>query len=337
MLMRRALRVTGFCGAVLVLLAGCDRDAYQRMRGNTMGTYYALTMRCPQPIASSDIEGVLDAVNAAMSTYLPTSELSRFNDSDSTDWFEVSEPLARLVALAGELSRQSDGAFDVTVGPLVNLWGFGPGKQTGFPDSVALEHARSVVGYQHVEARIQPGALRKDEARVYVDLSAIAKGYGVDRLLDMLVRAQCTDAMVDIGGEVAVRGISPSGKSWRIGIEVPDGSSTVQRVLELDDRAVATSGDYRNFIERDGVRVSHTIDARTGWPVNHDLASVSVVMPDAALADGYATLLHVLGPEDGMAFARERGIPALLLLRRAQGFEERYTPSLESYLVNATP
>jgi thiamine biosynthesis lipoprotein len=167
-----------------------------------------------------------------------------------------------------------------------------------------------------------------------VDLSAIAKGHGVDRVAEVLDRADCTDYLVDIGGEVRSRGMSPRQTPWRVGIEVPDPQliGSVQRVVNLPGMAVATSGDYRNYLDFDGERFSHSIDPRTGYPVQHLLASVSVVHESAMWADGWATALNVLGPEAGFELAATENLAAYFLIRRADGFEERYTPSMQNYL-----
>ena len=316
------------------VLAGCGAGPeFRRYGGSTMGTYYQVTARCPGDVAAA-IEAELAAVNAEMSTYLPDSVLSRFNSSPPGGWFAVPGSLVDVVRASLELSRLSDGAFDVTVGPLVNLWGFGPDETAGMPPPEAVTETLGRIGYAKLEAADDPPRLKK-LGELYVDLSAIAKGHGVDRVAGRLRDAGCDAMLVDIGGEVRGSGVSPADRPWRIGVEVPDPESQggVQRVVELEDGAVATSGDYRNFIDWDGRRYSHTIDPRTGYPVRHTLASVSVLHSSAMWADGYATLLNVLGPEAGLAFARERGLAALFVVRGENGFEERYTESFEAALV----
>lgn len=328
------LRTVCCLAALVLLLAGCrDGQDYRRYGGTTMGTYYQVTAACPEDVGDL-VREELRAVNLEMSTYLPESTLSRFNSAPPGEWFPVSRELAEVVAAAGVLNRESGGAFDVTVGPLVNLWGFGPAGTTGTPSDDAVAATMKRVGHQYLEVAHDPPRLRKT-AELYVDLSAIAKGHGVDRVVDRLVDAECTAALVDVGGEVRGTGLSPSGRPWRVGVEVPDPETLggVQRILRLDAGAVATSGDYRNFVESAGRRYSHTIDPRTGFPVEHSLASVSVMHPSAMWADGYATVLTVLGPEEGLAFAREHGLGALFLLRTDDSFEERYTEALKAALV----
>ena len=239
-----------------------------------------------------------------------------------------------MLEAAREISDRSGGAFDVTVGPLIELWGFGPsGSISDRPDPHAVRAALERVGYRRLEIRRAPPALRKDRD-ISVDLSAIAKGHGVDRVAALLRASGCSDFMVDIGGEVAARGVNPAGRAWRVGIEVPDPDlvGAVQRVVTLRDTGVATSGDYRNFLDLDGVRYSHTVDARTGRPVDHRLASVSVVHESVMWADGLATALNVLGPDAGFELAEREGVAALFLIRRAADFEERYTRAMQTHL-----
>ncbi|MCB1686556.1 MAG: FAD:protein FMN transferase, partial [Pseudomonadales bacterium] len=202
------------------------------------------------------------------------------------------------------------------------------------PDAVAA--ARRQVGYRFLSVRPDPPALRKDRS-LYVDLSAIAKGHGVDRLTGLLDRSGCTDYLVDVGGELRVLGSNPGGTAWRIGVETPEAGQWggVQKVLVLHDRAVATSGDYRNFVEFDQHRFSHTIDPRTGAPVVHGLASVTVIHASAMMADAYATALNVLGPVEALAFAEARALAVYLLIHTQGGFEARYTQPMYEYLVDA--
>jgi len=321
------------------MLTGCTGDdGYRQYSGPTMGTYYQVTADCPIDVGPH-IEAELQRVNAEMSTYLRDSALSRFNRAPVDSWVDVPLAVVEVVNAAIELSRMSGGAFDVTVGPLVNLWGFGPDESdpdgaAGVPGDQAIAAARARVGYDALETRMEPPSLRKSRD-LYVDLSAIAKGHGVDRVAGRLMAAGCQNLLVDVGGEVRSSGLGPTGGPWRIGVEVPDPTTTggVQRVILLGDAALATSGDYRNFIEAADHRYSHTIDPRTGYPVEHALASVTVLHDSAMWADGYATLLTVLGPEAGWDFAVQRDLAVLFLVRGATGFEERYTPQLEAALV----
>ncbi len=327
-----------FALLLCVLAVGCNQTpSYDRIDGATMGTYYQITARCPGA-ETDDLQArvitELAAVNRQMSTYDGNSELSLFNHAPESIWFGVSAELVAVVDAAVAISELSGGAFDITVGPLINLWGFGPdGIVDAAPTAGDVEKARTRVGIQHLETRSPEPALRKSKA-LYLDLSAIAKGHGVDRVATMLEGYGCSDFLVDIGGEVRSHGRSPRRSTWRVGIEVPDPQlmGGVQKVISLPDMAVATSGDYRNYLDFDGERFSHTIDPRTGYPVQHLLASVSVVCSSAMWADGLATALNVLGPELGYQLALSEDLAAYFLIRQADGFEERYTPAMQAYL-----
>ncbi len=324
--------------AATLLLSGCEpTPAYDRFEGATMGTYFRVTALCPSrsaPELQQRLEAELAQVNGQMSTYQNDSELMRFNTHTVDEWVPVSNELLTVIAAAGEISRWSSGAFDVTVSELVDLWGFGPdGRIDNRPSDQVILDLLGRIGHERLEVDPDAQAIRR-RAPFQVDLSAIAKGHGVDRVSQVLRRQACTDFLVDIGGEVLGEGLSPSGRPWRIGVEVPDPGTVggVQRVIPLESMAVATSGDYRNFQDLEGRRYSHTLDPRTGEPVQHDLASVTVLHPSAMWADGLATALNVLGQDEGFALAESRGLAALFVIRGANGFEERYTPAMQEYL-----
>ena len=311
------------------LAAGCGGAHYQSLDGQTMGTSYRVVARCPAALGPAGIEVVLSRVNASMSNWDVDSEVSRFNSLPVGEWMTLSPPLAEVVETALALSGMSDGAFDVTVGALVDVWGFGPNPARDFPDDAEIETALARTGYRHLE--LVDSRLRKTRD-VRIDLSAIAKGYGVDAMAAAVAGQGCTDYLVEIGGEVRVQGHSPRGRSWRLGIEAPDGSGSAHRVVTMNRGAIATSGDYRNFFEHDGKRYSHTIDPRLGTPVEHVLASATVVHASAMWADGYATLIAVLGPEAGLAFAESRDLAAYLLVRREDRLESRATTAMAALL-----
>ncbi|MCZ6852361.1 MAG: FAD:protein FMN transferase [Gammaproteobacteria bacterium] len=319
---------------VVTGVTGCEAPPeYDHYDGATMGTQYRITANCPTDTSAAVISE-LRIVNSEMSTYIEDSSISEFNRAPVGTWFAVSPALVKVIQAAAKLSEASEGAFDVTVGPLVNLWGFGPNvERWSPPDHEAVEDTRAKVGYTRLLARLEPPGLIKTH-ELFVDLSAIAKGHGVDRVATVLNDAHCSDYLIDIGGEVRARGTNAAGEDWRIGIEVPDSNrlGSIQRVLSLSDEAVATSGDYRNFFENRGQRYSHTIDPRTGYPVTHDLASVSVLAQSAMWADGYATLLNVLGPAHGLELATDHDLAALFVVRTENGFEERYTPAMRARL-----
>ncbi|UHD14700.1 FAD:protein FMN transferase [Thiocapsa bogorovii] len=322
----------------VLLASGCsDPDTLVEIHGSTMGTTYSIKLvELPLSLTAdtlkAQLDARLDAVNGLMSTYRPDSELSRFNASRSTDWFPVDPELADLVARAQSISALSDGAFDITVGPLVNLWGFGPDAHPfRVPDPQTIEKVRARVGHDKLDVRDQPPALRKHHPELYVDLSAIAKGYGVDQLADLLDRLGATAYLAEIGGELMARGNKPGGQPWRIAIERPDATSrTVYRIVTLEDDAMATSGDYRNFYEKDGQIYSHTIDPGTGRPVAHALASVTVITENCATADALATTFLVLGPERGLALAESLGIGAFFVSRVGDDYAHSATTAFEA-------
>jgi thiamine biosynthesis lipoprotein len=310
--------------ALLLLgVAGCGpREHTLTLAGGTMGTTWSVQIAHPpgdldQAALQEGIASALADVNDRMSTYQADSELSRFNAAETTDWLPVSAELARLVGTALAVSADTDGAFDVTVGPLVNLWGFGPEvKADQIPAETEIDAARERTGWRKLQTRTEPPALRKSRTDLYVDLSAIAKGHGVDRLAEVLDAAGIADYLVEIGGELRGRGVNGQGEPWRIAIERPDpGRRAALRVVALQDQAMATSGDYRNFFELDGRRYSHSIDPATGRPVDHALASVTVLAERCADADAWATALLVLGPARGLALADEHGLAALFIER----------------------
>ncbi len=306
-----------------------------------MGTTYTIKVVTKGPQAESSlkqedvrrlIEERLTEVNDKMSTYLPSSELSRFNSSRSTEPFPVSAETLQVFEEAQRISAATGGAFDVTVGSLVNLWGFGPkAKPAAIPSSSEIEGLRAKIGWGKIEVDAVRSTIRKSESEIYCDLSAIAKGYAVDRVAESLTALGVGDYMVEVGGEVRTRGRNAEGEPWRIAIERPDMTQRAfQEVVPLSGMAMATSGDYRNFYERDGVRFSHTIDPRTGRPIQHRLASVSVIDPACIRADGYATALMVLGEDEGFELAKEQGLAALFLVRSGEEFEEKATPAFEA-------
>jgi len=318
-------------------LTGCGpADDFHRSAGETMGTEYRAAWSggadCTAGLAQH-IETELGRVNGQMSHYLPASELSLFNAAPANEWIAVSRELAEVVALALDLAHQSGGAFDITAYPLVELWGFGPSRRQELPTAGEIETAMAQVGYQRLQVRLSPPELRKASDQLRLDLSAIAKGHGVDRLARLLESRGCANYLIEIGGEVRARGVNPTGEPWRVGIDVQvSGSHHPQLVLRLTDSAVATSGDYRNYRVIGDQRLSHTIDPRTGHPVSHGMASVTVLAESAALADGLATLIHVLGPTDGLRFANRRSIAVLVLTRRNGHFERRYTDAMRDYI-----
>jgi FAD:protein FMN transferase len=329
---------------VALVFRGCQEPAAPPatvdLFGLTMGTQYTVKLsELPDGLTREALQARVDqclrTINQQMSTYLHDSELSRFNRHQDDAWFPVSADTAAVVATALDISRKTEGAFDVTVGPLVNLWSFGPeARPESPPADDQIEQARSRVGYQRLEARTEPPALRKTHPDVYVDLSAIAKGFAVDAVVDLLSRHGVPGFMVEIGGDLAARGTRPDGGPWRIGIERPiTWGRALQQVIAMPQSALATSGDYRNYYQWEGRQYSHQIDPRTGYPVEHALASVSVIAENCMLADAWATALMVAGPEQAARLAEEYGLQIMLILRTEDGFENRMMGGFEQHLM----
>ncbi len=296
--------------------------------GQTMGTSYQVRLVAKSSFADAPalhekIENELKKVNQEMSTYIPDSEISRFNSADSTDWFPVSSNTAQVVSTALELSKKSDGYYDITVMPLVNAWGFGPAKrEEKAVDPERLKQLLDQVGYSKLEVRLTPPAIKKSIPQLQVDLSSIAKGHGVDRVAAVLVEAGFKDFFVEIGGEVRTAGKRADGEPWKVGIETPtELQRDIQTILPLSEASLATSGDYRNAFVDGGVRYSHTIDPKTGQPVQHNLASASVIANNCTEADGWATVMLASGPERALQIANENKLDVLLILRQPEKFE----------------
>lgn len=306
--------------------------------GETMGTRYSVQIAVyPQTVAlellHSTTDNILDEVNQAMSTYIEDSELSVINHLNTTEPIPISAVLFDVISSAITVSRRTDGAFDITIGALVDLWGFGPTiQQHRPPEADDIATALNNSGYSLLTLTATPPSLRKQYPGMYLDLSGIAKGYAVDRVAAFLDEQGITDYLVEIGGEIRARGRNQNGEPWRIGIEKPlvDRREVAKRI-HLADMAMATSGDYRNFFEYEGRRYSHTLDPRTGWPVAHDLASVTVIDNSAMMADALATALLVMGPEEGYRYAGQNNIPALFIIHNNGGFRTAYTAAFEPY------
>lgn len=319
-------------GPILAAECRASDGELREWSGLTMGpiTYKVIVLTDPGRDLSAVQQAVtatLERINSRMSTYQSDSEVTRFNRSESTEWFEVSEETAKVVQCAQELSRDSDGAFDVTVKPLVELWNFGAGRgEFKIPDEATIQGIRQYVGWEKLQVQLVPPALRKSDSRLQIDLSAIAKGYAVDAVVGELRAVGLTSYFVEIGGEAVGHGSKPDGALWRVGIERPqDVGQSVQRVVELSGKAIATSGDYRNFAVIDGRRYSHEIDPSTGWPVDNRLASASILANDCMTADGLATAVMILGPEKSEALLAKYSAEAFYLRRMEQGFAESAT------------
>ncbi|MDX1633375.1 MAG: FAD:protein FMN transferase [Marinobacter sp.] len=330
--------------AAIMALAGCSFEPEKKVweiSGPVFGTRYTVDLvleNDPDRLRNlaDGIKAVLETVDSSMSTWRPDSELSRFNTvEDQSEWFPISQPLYEVLAAAHNISKLSDGAFDVTVGPVVNLWGFGPeARPDTVPDDAALASVLASVGYETLELREEPPAVRSSK-RQYIDLSAIAKGYAVDAVAEYLAAEGANAFLVEIGGEVRAHGRKPGEQPWRLAVEEPvEQARQVNRIVVLEDQAMATSGDYRNYYEVNGRRFSHTIDPETGRPIKHKLASVTVIVENCTMADGLATAFNVMGHEKAMALATRLNLAAYFIVRGESGFETYQTPAFSSYIVD---
>lgn len=304
------------------------------IKGETMGTFYSVQIPGEFPPDTQEevrdvIERELESVNQHMSTYIDDSELMVFNRDAGTAPYEVSEALFEVMSTAVDVGRRSGGAYDITIGPVVNLWGFGPMglEMEGF-DQETITAKLEMVGFDKLQFDAEAHTVTKELPDLSCDLSSIAKGFGVDQVAEALLASGVDNFWVEVGGEVRAAGTNAQGETWRVGIERPRFQpGMVQRLVPLENLSIATSGDYRNYREVDGERYSHILDPRTGWPIRHRLASVSVVHPECAVADAFATALLVMGVEEGLALAEEEGLAAYFLARKGDGFEEFATTS----------
>lgn len=303
-----------------------------------MGTSFTIKVESlPETIDAkrlkNDIRHCLDEIDTRMSTYREDSEISKFNRSKSTDWQPVTRSLYVVLQKAQQISQLTDGAFDITVGPLVNLWGFGPGSNNfQVPGNLQIKQRLNQIGYQSLILVDVPMAIKKLKPDIYIDLSALAKGFAVDQVAELLQAQGISDYMVEVGGEIRLKGKKAEGGLWQIAIEKPATEQrALQKVLAISDIAIATSGDYRNFFDSEGMRFSHTIDPRTGRPVSHQLASVTVLGHTTMEADALATALMVMGPEEGYNLAQQQDISAFFIVKSDNGFVEKSTSAFTDY------
>ena len=320
--------------ALFLALVSCGsspEDNVLRLQGKTMGTFWHVTLldvekNLDKNKIQKQIKEELVKINQQFSTYLVDSEVSQFNAVHDTQPFAVSDAVVDVVNAAQLLSRQTQGAFDITVGPLVDLWGFGSAIKFEAPSEVSIQQAKANTGFEFLTTQTQPARLVKKNPSLRIDLSAIAKGYAVDQVAMLIEQQQINNYLVEIGGELKAKGHNPKAEIWRVAIEKPEGnglnnpSKVAQHILEIDDKAVATSGDYRNYFEENGVRYSHMIDPKTGKPITHNLASVTVLHQSAMVADGLATAIMVIGEEKGLSFANQYNLQIVMLVRHGDSF-----------------
>ena len=336
---RRIVRPLGIdLVLIFLLLQGCSGRKEVLISGETMGTTYHIKLVTSVFRSLTGLEErileKLEAINQSMSTYRKTSEISRFNAANEADSpIPISDDFYRVILTAKEIYDATAGAWDGTLEPIVDLWGFGPsGSGTPapkIPPLLEIEKRLATIGFDKLS--IYDGkVLGKQNASLTLDLNSIAKGYGVDQLAELLGENDIHDFLVEIGGETIARGVRKDGSPWRVGINVPRSDAaidSVYRVVTLADTALATSGDYRNFFELEGVRYSHVFDPRTGYPVSNGVVSVSVIARTCAFADGLATALMVMGPIQGLALVnRLDGVECLMVVEEQGGrLKEHYS------------
>ena len=319
-------------GLLLSMLLACNPATPPEIHlsGPTMGTTYNIKYVPEGDIDSvklqSKVDAVLLKVNQLMSTYMQDSELSRFNQWQSTEPFPLSAETLKVMKEAKRLGELSHGLLDVTVGPLVNLWGFGPNaRPIKTPSEQQIAEARARVGLDRL--LLQGSTASKTHPDLYVDLSTIAKGYGVDQVAELLIENGINNYLVEVGGEMRLSGKKANGNEWRVAVEKPVTTErAVERIISVGDNAIATSGDYRNYYEEEGVRYSHLIEPTTGKPITHNLVSVTVVTSSSMTADGLATALNIMGKDLALEVAEKNGLAVLLITKEADGFKE-YTSS----------
>jgi thiamine biosynthesis lipoprotein len=311
-----------------LLLAGCAAQPARHeslLSGETMGSAWTVKIVGPLPGGEAGLRDAIqarfDAVDFALSTYRADSALSRFNVRDDGEWLDIDPELAAVLRHALSLGEVSVGAYDVTVGPLVNLWGFGPDpSRWRVPDVAAIEAVRARVGWRKVE--VDPARDRARKAPgVRVDLSSLGKGRGVDRVAEYLDSVGIPNYLIDLSGKLRARGRNAHGESWRVAVERPGPDQPTSDValgnslIVLTDTSIATAGDYRRYFESSGRHYSHIIDPATGYPVTHRTVSATALAADCMHADALATVFMAMPPEAALALANERGVAALLIGR----------------------
>ncbi|PID35935.1 MAG: thiamine biosynthesis protein ApbE [Rhodobacterales bacterium] len=329
-------RLTAFSAiAAILLLAGCFFDQKPdvvRLSGKAMGTTYnivAIGEELDESVLAAEVDKVLASMNDSLSNWNPNSEVSRFSKSESLAPQPISDDFLAVMAGANEVHERSGGAFDVTLGPVIVLWGFGDREPTDpIPSDEAIAAALAEVGQTRL-LTLDPTAktLTKNQPNVNVYVAAIAKGYGIDRIAAALAAKGAEHYMVEIGGDLVTRGVNEKGEPWRIGIETPEPGmqEAIEKIIPVSNLGMATSGDYRNFFEQDGKRYSHIIDATTGRPITHATTSVTVLAEDAMMADAWATAMLALGAERGMEIAKTYNLAVYFISRDVNGGEGAYT------------
>ena len=325
---------------VTIFLSGCNLHSNELVliNGMTMGTTFSVQLinnksNFNKKKLEENINDVLVDVNNNMSTWDSDSEISKINKMPTGQWIHVSPDTLFINALANSVSKKTSGAFDITTGRLIQLWGFGTNEDKSFvPDEQSIKQAILNAGYNKLLIDNKKSAVYK-KSPFNIDLSAIAKGYAVDKIAEYLNKNKYSVYLVEVGGEIRVKGKKGDAQKWKIAIETPSSQvREVHNIIKITDHAIATSGDYRNYYEIDGKRYSHTIDPFTGKPITHNLASVTVISDTAAYADAVATALMVMGAEKGYKYCENNGISAYFIYKQGGKFKVYVTSQFKKYL-----
>ena len=336
--------------SVCILLSGCDSAttsstparAATVLDGKTMGTFWRVSVIDVDPQKAQalrqKVQAQLDADDRLLSTWKNDSALMRFNHSAGTEPWPVSEAMADIVTMSLRIGAKTAGAMDITVGPLVNLWGFGPDKQPlKTPDAQQIAAAKARTGLQHLTVinHADRQYLQKDIADLFVDLSTVGEGYAADHLARLMEQEGISRYLVSVGGALVSRGMNGDGQPWRVAIQKPtDRENAVQAIVDINGHGISTSGSYRNYYELDGKRISHVIDPQTGRPIDHKLVSVTVIAPTALEADGWDTGLMVLGPQKAQEVVRQQGLAVYMIVKEGDGFTTWMSPQFRTFLVS---
>lgn len=336
--------------AAVVTLSGCDNSAPTPspksnatvLEGKTMGTFWRVSVvgvdASRTEALRQKVQTQLNADDLLLTTWKNDSALMRFNLSTSTAPWPVSEAMADIVTESLRIGAKTRGAMDITVGPLVNLWGFGPDKQPiKTPDQSQIDIAKARTGLQHLTVinKADSQYLQKDIPDLYVDLSTVGEGYAADHLARLMEQEGISRYLVSVGGALVSRGMNGDEKPWRVAIQKPtDRENAVQAIVDINGYGISTSGSYRNYYELDGKRISHVIDPQTGHPIQHKMVSVTVIAPTALEADGWDTGLMVLGPEKAQEVVREQGLAAYMIIKEGDGFKTWMSPQFNAFLVS---
>ena len=336
--------------SVVLLLTGCDnastpvapKAAATVLEGKTMGTFWRVSVvgidnaRADQ--LRQKVQQQLDADDQLLSTWKNDSALMRFNHSSSLTPWPVNEAMADIVTESLRIGYKTQGAMDITVGPLVNLWGFGPDKQpVKTPTQAQIDAAKARTGLAFLSVINRSGRqyLQKSIPDLFVDLSTVGEGYAADHLARLMTEEGISRYLVSVGGALVSRGMNADGQPWRVAIQKPtDRENAVQAIVDINGHGISTSGSYRNYYELDGQRISHVIDPQTGRPITHKLVSVTVIAPTALEADGWDTGLMVLGPQKAQQVVREQGLAVYMIMKEGDGFTTWMSPQFEAFLVS---